>query len=212
VRERPNRQIDQARRCSLFHAFHRRHASDGLPSEVHGGSLKQLPHLGIRRTLKPVVEEFGLLIFNVSWALVGEPDSADRIACEAFARIYQPSLDDGSKNVNQLRIVLLRHVVQISRKELFWKGLAEVLRGCCGLRPAKAGGVDCQNTSTVANLVVDKLRHVPFKLRVPLVLREVAELPITAVAQVLGATEQNVRRSLLEGRRALINALRRNRR
>ena len=211
MRERPNRQIDQACRCSLLHALHRRHASDGLLSEAHVGSRKQLPHLGIRRTLKPVVERFGVLIFNVSWALVGEQDGADRIACEAFARIYQQSLDDGSQNVSQLRIALLRHVVQISRKEVFWKGLAKVLRGCGGLRPAEAEGVDGQSTSTVANRLVDRLRHVPFKLRVALVLREVAELPITAVAQVLGSTEQDVRQSLLEGRRTLIN-VRRNRR
>jgi hypothetical protein len=156
-----------------------------------------------------VVERFGVLIFNVSWALVGEQDSADRIACGAFARIYQSGLD---VDVNELRIALLRNVVQISRKEVFWKGLAKVLRGCGGLRPAEVEGVDGQSTSTVANRLVDHLRHVPFKLRVVLVLREVAELPITAVAQVLGSTEQDVRQSLLEGRRTLINVLRPNRR
>jgi DNA-directed RNA polymerase specialized sigma24 family protein len=164
-----------------------------------------LPLAGIRHTLKPIVERFGILIFNVAWALIGEADSADRIACEAFARIYQSGLDNGNQNVSGLRAVLLRHVVQMSGREAFRKRLAEVLGGCFGLRPTKAGGVDGQSTSTFANPAVERLKRVSFRLRAPLVLREVAELPISAVAQVLSVSEREVRRRLLKGRQALLD-------
>ena len=208
MKARPNWQMGLACPCTLLHARHQTHASEGLPSGAHVGSPKQFPLAGIRHTLKPIVEKFGILIFNVAWALVGEPDSADRIACEAFARIYQSGLDNGSQNGNDLRTALLRHVVQISGKEAFWSGLTEVLRGCCGLRPVNAGGAGDQSTpSTFANPAVERLKRVSFTLRAPLVLREVAELPIAAVAQVLSVTEKEVRRRLLEGRRALLDVL-----
>ena len=207
MKAKRNWQMDLACPCIMLHARHQTHASEGLPSGAHVGSPKQFPLAGIRHTLEPIVDRFGILIFNVAWALVGEPDSADRIACEAFARIYQSGLDNGSQNGNDLRTALLRHVVQISGKEACWRGLTEVLRGCCGLRPTNAGGVDDQSTSALANPTVERLKGVSFRLRAPLVLREVAELPIAAVAQVLSVTEKEVRRRLLKGRQALLDVL-----
>lgn len=147
------------------------------------------------QTSRAVVETLAPTVFSVAFALTDDREVADDFAVEAFAKLRKSGVQG---NVEMYRTTLLRTVVEAAeRQHRFPLGLAAWVRKAVAAPPARK-----QRHS--AKSITARLQELPFRLRTVLVLKEIAELPLWSIDEVMGCDDRDVRNLLIAARRALI--------
>lgn len=135
------------------------------------------------QTFRAIVETLAPTVFSAAFALTDDREVADDFAVEAFAKLRKSGVQG---NVEMFRTTLLRTVVEAAeRRHRFPLGLAAWVRKAVGAPPAR------------------KQRHSAKRITV-LVLREIAELPLWSIDEVMGCDDRKVRNLLIAARTALI--------
>ena len=141
------------------------------------------------QTFRAIVETLAPTVFSAAFALTDDREVADDFAVEAFAKLRKSGVQG---NVEMFRTTLLRTVVEAAeRRHRFPLGLAAWVRESGGRTPRPKAAPFCKT-------------HGGGTGRTVLVLREIAELPLWSIDEVMGCDDRKVRNLLIAARTALI--------
>ena len=147
------------------------------------------------QTFRAVVETLAPTVFSVAFVLTGDREVADDFAVEAFAKLRKSGVQG---NVEMFLTTLLRTVVETAeRRHRFPLGLAAWVRKAVASPSSRKQRHSAKSITT-------RLQELPFRLRTVLVLKEIAELPLWSIDEVMGCDDREVRNLLIAARRALI--------
>lgn len=175
--------------------------------ERDAGSFRSsgVAHVQDTATFRSLVERLNRQIFQVAYALVGNAAEADRIAQNVFVRVYyRAQLAAPQEDVVQyaFRLAIEESFAALRRRRLW--NLLSWLRGSATVsdrfHPKES------SPSRAAKLALGYLAMIPMRERALLVLREVAALPIDAIAVIVDIEACTVRKGLLSARLRLLRA------
>jgi RNA polymerase sigma-70 factor (ECF subfamily) len=176
------------------------------PDEV--GLIDRL-HASDHSAFHEIVDRYATRIYRVAYGIVRDPEAADEIAQEVFAKVYFsiPGFGVGSSlylwiyrfAVNECCRYLLRHRLVYSRDSSSEKP-AIPAGAVAQRRPAS------DRTVMRSNLLNTLLAHIPEDDRWLLVLREVEGASLSELSQMTGLNEDEIKTKLLLVRQRLIAA------
>ena len=129
-------------------------------------------------------------------SLVGDVDVAHDLAAEAFTRLLSRW-----RTVRDPRSYLFRIGANLARDH--WRHQAQQRR-----LTERVGQVTATSTEASDPWLLDLVERLPERTRMPVLLHYYADLPVSAVAEVLHKPEGTIKRALSDGRAALLETIR----
>lgn len=159
----------------------------------------------MEKRLETWLDENYVASFRTACLILGNRADAEEAVQEAFLRAWR--FRDSLASVPSIKPWLYRVVVNASYSKLRQDIPRRDRRADEGLLDQRAAGVadpEAQaERAEVAETVLAALQHLPFSLRVPVVLRYYADLSEREIAQAIGRRQGTVKSRLHEARRRL---------
>lgn len=150
---------------------------------------------------REIVEQLGSQIYSVCYALLGSAPEADQAAQKVFVRLYHAARPLARQQ--DVIVGAYRVAIEQSLSELRLRRLRKLLSSFTGAPAAREGTVAIDE-SRERTLALRYLAVLPSRLRVLLVLREVADQPVDTIAKIMKMKPRTVRRRLLSARQKLL--------
>lgn len=152
-------------------------------------------HEGRAMSVREIIEGLSPVVCAVAGALVGDKRVGEELAVEAFAESHNQICQG---DIYTARPIVLKSIVRKGEKY-------DALRRPLRLLMRRLGGiVHVGEVSDLNRTIRSRLLMLKFTLRATLVLREIAELSIEAVGEIMDARADEVRGRLLSARKALL--------
>jgi RNA polymerase sigma-70 factor (ECF subfamily) len=182
-------------------------AGAALAAREEDDALMQRVAAGDRQAFGRLVERHRDRMVGYLVRLTGDPDRAEDLAQEAFVRLYHSAARYTAQG--HLVAYLYRIATNLLRSE---ERRTRVVRWL-SLDLSSEYHADDDGTSAVPERTMlngelqkrlaSELAGMPLRLRIPLVLHEIEDWPLSRIAEVTGAREGTVKSRLSRGRREL---------
>jgi len=154
-------------------------------------------------------DEFYTQLLRIAWRICGSSEVAEELCQEAFLRYYgrRMRLPQGKEArywlIRVVRNLALNHEKRVRREREVYRNIADN-----PMRESLNQGEIAVLCGESRKYVQKALLGVPYKLRVPLILKEYAEYPYSTIARILHISENNVKVRIFRARRHLLKHLR----
>ena len=157
-----------------------------------------------KQTFQEIVAEFGNNAVSVAYALLGDACEADVAAQRAFVELHRTGGSLKARNSTETRIYAL--LIKQCQFTLWFRRILKGLSWITGRNlPSRSGPTDLLSHADEHNrkrsAALALLAGLPYKERVLLVLREIADQSIPQIASILQMGPVAVRNRLLAARR-----------
>jgi len=164
---------------------------------------------GADQTFSELFDEFYPQLLRIAWRICGSQEVAEELCQEAFLRYYERrrrlprGREAGYWLIRVVKNLALSHEKRARREREVYRDFAN--------RPMSKS----LNQGEIAVLSDESRKHVqkallkvPYKLRVPLILKEYSGYPYSIIARILHITENNVKIRIFRARQHLLKYLR----
>ena len=163
-----------------------------------------------------LLDEHGDKIYRLGLQACGDPQGAEDLVQETFLKAYRgwDGFEGRSKESTWLYTIAARTCQRMKRKRA---GEPRHLESLADLLPTRAEGVltavddehplEVLDRERVRESVQRAIGELPHAFRIPLVLKEMADLSVAEIAVILGLTEGTIKTRLYRARMKLRRAL-----
>jgi RNA polymerase sigma-70 factor (ECF subfamily) len=163
-----------------------------------------------------LLDEHGDQIYRLGLQICGDPQGAEDLVQETFIRAYKgwENFEGRSKPSTWLYTIAARTCQRMKRKRA---GEPRQLESLSELLPTREDGVltavddehpvEALDRQRVRESVQRALGELPHAFRIPLVLKEMADLSVAEIAEIMGLTEGTIKTRLYRARMKLRRAL-----
>ncbi|MCK5411894.1 MAG: RNA polymerase sigma factor [Gemmatimonadetes bacterium] len=163
-----------------------------------------------------LLDEHGDQIYRLGLQVCGDPESAEDLVQETFIRAYRgwDGFEGRSKPSTWLYTIAARTCQRMKRKRA---GEPRHLESLSELLPTREEGVlaavddehplEALDRERVRESVQRAIGELPHAFRIPLVLKEMADLSVAEIAEIMGLTEGTIKTRLYRARMKLRRVL-----
>ncbi len=184
----------------------------GEASQYEPGTMSETAGTAIPRLL----DEHGDQIYRLGLQVCGDPQTAEDLVQETFIRAYRgwDGFEGRSKASTWLYTIAARTCQRMKRKRA---GEPRHLESLAELLPTREDGVlttvddehplEALDRERIRESVQRAIGELPHAFRIPLVLKEMADLSVAEIASIMGLTEGTIKTRLYRARMKLRRVL-----
>lgn len=156
------------------------------------------------QSFSELFEDFYTQLLRIAWRICGSSEIAEELCQEAFLRYYERRnrVSQGREArywlIRVVKNLAFNHEKRARRERKAYRDIANN-----PMRESLNQGEIAALSNESRKYVQEALLKVPYKLRVPLILKEYAEYPYSTIARILHITENNVKIRIFRARQHL---------